>query len=362
VGITVKALYDFSKYADNAAIEAAFPFCGGSTNEIQVSSTTPFGVGKSLHKPATETSEYTRLRFSGSALGMVQADYHYIAFRMKLDDTIETFQLGLWAETNNTQYCQYLNPGTNLNNFSIAWDPVEKTVIAYNRTYQRKVGDVSVDLNDGNWHSIEITVHRSGSGGCRVWIDNTLVLSVDNVNLAYSTANAVGIGYRMRDVYFSDIILGVAEAVTDRLTPDASFAVRRIPVMSDATPNEWTVSGGSNHYELVDELTHDDDATYLESSGAGQEERFGVSLGSDIANVFALEYGVRLRGLSATEAMRKVEIFADSNGSEDKMDVGMITGTNYGSKVKLLNTNPDGGGALSKTVVNAMKFGFRTTV
>jgi hypothetical protein len=361
--VSIKFMEGFDNYEDDAALQAAMINC----STLELSADTPFNVGKSAKKPSTAPNNYPLVGWSYQTLGVSTGSSGkiHVAYRLKIDP-VENINdtVSLFAEVASASpSCFQIGARDNGAYLGVAWNPTTKKTIAYERGNTVGSSTVDVELKDGNWHTIELSFYRNDSGDVKLWIDNALVLDLADVDIYVGPVLFFALldGTEGEDTYIDSLVVGTVDDVSDRLTDDASFDVRNLYVSNDDGTNEWTPSTGTDHYAMVDENIADGDTTYLESSGADQEEVFGISVGSDINDVIALEYGVTYKGASSGAACRPMEVFAQSGASEDNFSIGSIIGGNYTTVTKFLDTDPDGGGALTKTAVAAMKFGFRTT-
>jgi hypothetical protein len=126
----------------------------------------------------------------------------------------------------------------------------------------------------------------------------------------------------------------------------------------EGTTNDWTPSAGADNSAMVDETTVDDDTTYVEAGSTDDKDLYTYgALPGTIGAIKGIQINEDCRETDASPFSIKTVI--RSNGTESD-DAGQAIGsTNYTTKHRISETNPDGGGAWTESAVNAAEFGIK---
>ena len=212
------------------------------------------------------------------------------------------------------------------------------------------LGTGSAGLTTG-LHHIEAKVFSdAGAGTVTVKIDGTIILDLSSQNTDGSDITTIRWGassglYR-DNFYIADDLQGELISILCK------------PSSDDST--QFTPSTGSDNYALIDEVVHDDDTTYVESSTVGHKDIYGFE---DVSS------GYTVKAISIVTVAKK----DDAGGRTiQPLSVQDSTERDVGSAITLTTSYPTTTGAASRTTLglapdgtawdntkfNACKWGF----
>ena len=126
----------------------------------------------------------------------------------------------------------------------------------------------------------------------------------------------------------------------------------------DTASKAWDRSAGADNYALVDEAIVNDDTDYVESGDVGDKDLYDYGAVSGVTTV--------VRGLQINTMCRETDvtpfnlITVAKAGTTESEDVGQAVGTtNYVSKRRIVELDPDTGVAWTVSGVNAAQFGIK---
>ncbi len=218
-------------------------------------------------------------------------------------------------------------------------------------------------LFPGVWQYIEVLYSPNSSGGSlQIKIDGAVVINVTGnvmtagnpaaVNYMSFTNTAPNNVTLIDDLYICDQT-GPAPFNTylGDVVVHAAFPV------SDASPNQWTQAGGGvGHFTAIDDNPGpDDDASYLFSNTAGQQELFDIStFPPDIIDVLAVGVNIRARKDTAGYAFYMANLVVASTEG----DIGPIVASQaYETSQSIYELAP-GGGSWTTSAAQNCKIGF----
>lgn len=214
--------------------------------------------------------------------------------------------------------------------------------------------------NVWTWLSVRVVIHptnglveiRNASG--------SVIFSVSGVNTqatanAYVTAVDLGAnsggGFRHDDLFIMDTAGATFNGhLTER-------SIRTVFPNADGDTLQWAANGAANRWDCVDEVSTDNDTTYLSSSTAGQ---------TNLSNLQNLPSSVQqIEGVIWQHRSRKDEV-----GTREVRGVIKTGGTVYNGSTKNLSStytnyadlwelNPNTGTAWTPTEVNALQGGIQ---
>jgi hypothetical protein len=125
----------------------------------------------------------------------------------------------------------------------------------------------------------------------------------------------------------------------------------------DDTANWTTVSPGPNHYEAVDEEIVDDDTSYVEDSTTNTTDLYDFTALPSLATIKGLQINVDCRETDA--ATFDIEIPIESNSSQYDGSPQTVGSTNWVTRSRIEDTDPDTGNLWTEAGINAAKFGIK---
>jgi hypothetical protein len=218
------------------------------------------------------------------------------------------------------------------------------------------VGTGSFEYTVGNWFYLEVRVKIHASAGeAEVRVNENIDINLNSLD-TYSSNDATIKKVRFRPVCFDRWTYW-----DDMYIDDAQFhgnmRVRTfVPTGDSGTHAQWTRSGGSNDYEMVDEKPADDDTTYISTSTKGHKSAFTITPGTIAGPVKAVQLSNRLK--AATAALRRVKPFIRQGGSDYNLPVtGAIPAGSYEYKRKMAVNDPSDGQPWNQTKLGSAEFG-----
>jgi hypothetical protein len=203
----------------------------------------------------------------------------------------------------------------------------------------------------------KVFVHDS-TGTVEVRINGEIVLNLsskDTANGGTPTINNIQLAGAadFDDLVIWDILTGnnddfFGDVEIEHILPDGA---------GNAT--QWsTLVGAATHWQAVDESPAiDDDTSYVETATNTHLDQFTYANLSSItggSTVLGVQVNTQAKVDSGSATIRAVarESAVDSNGSN------VVLGTAWLNALEMWETNPNGGGAWTDTIINASEFGF----
>jgi hypothetical protein len=170
-------------------------------------------------------------------------------------------------------------------------------VVAYaSSTIQIAVG--TINICDGNYHLIEVLAGRGGAfTGVKVYVDGVLEINsttspstgttyIDKV--IFAAPNGTWTGFTIDDVMLWDDSGNTPNVAS---FPLGNQIIKTVRPVSDGTCTFGTVSSGSTHYAMVDEV-NGDTTDYVEDNVSGHQDLYSFgSIGSPATIVGAVLNG-----------------------------------------------------------------------
>lgn len=221
-------------------------------------------------------------------------------------------------------------------------------------------------LVDGVWgHQAVKVVLDAVAGSAAVQYNGVDVGSVEGVN---TIANPINDG-----LFFVDFYRGAATnqgnigEYDDIVIMDGSGAhfndfigdrtVITLPVVSDAGPNQWTPSAGTDHYALVDEIGPNS-ADYLTADTTGQQELFSVAnLPAGYAGASDIAICVKARAFKSDAGSRLLKLLYQPSGGSVTASASMALGTTAQYVSTIVETNPLTGLPFTQAEIDALSIG-----
>jgi len=216
-------------------------------------------------------------------------------------------------------------------------------------------------VNTKRWHWLEFkVVCNNTTGSYELKVDGTSVLFDSGVdtqsNLAYyDQVMLSGVDRSSSETpRFDDLFIMDSTGVDHNNFIGQRRIVAIVPDGDTATVN-WTVSGGANHWELVDDLDPDDDTNYVEDTVNTNQDRWTYEALADIDNIdsLCLITDVRVTDANTYDLITVVK----SGGVEYPVNAGTIIVNTYAMHDRLMLVDPDTSVAWTQGGVNAVEMG-----
>ena len=235
------------------------------------------------------------------------------------------------------------------------------------------IGGVSSStLGINTWYFLELkaTIANSiGAGTCKVrvngveWIDVTA--AEDMQVTANATANSIALGMfvpttSVPQAYFDDLYVcdGTGGTNDDFL---GDCRVECSMPNGNGTTNAWTGSDAdsTDNYLLVDEVSPDDDTTYVENSGAGNMDLYTVA---NLAATPATIFGVQTNAMATKSdaGARHLYSIIKSGSTYASGALQSPSESSYITFTDIHETDPSTGVAWVEAGRNAAEFGVET--
>lgn len=213
-----------------------------------------------------------------------------------------------------------------------------------------------------HWHWIEFkVVCDNTTGSYELKVDGNTVLSASGID------TQIGASAYHDQVFFTGVSIstGKTPRFDDLIIMDGTGSsynnfigqrkIEAIVPTSDTADIDWTTSGGSTHYVLVDDLDPDDDTNYVEDTLSANEDIWGYSDLSGITSVDALCLITDVRVTDATSYDLKTTI--KSGGTKYTSTADTISSTSYAMKDRLTVVDPDTSIAWTASGINSIELG-----
>jgi len=216
-------------------------------------------------------------------------------------------------------------------------------------------------INADTWYFIEmkVTIANSiGAGTCVVKVNGTTWITVATSQDLQATANATfntirlgkltgnsATSFRFTDFYLTDDTTFLGDSTIDTLF-----------VTGDGTTQNFSTTG-SPHWQQVDDVTSDDDSTYVSSSVVNDIELFALgnlAVTPDTIHAFSPWNLVR-----KTDGGAKQSAGAVRSGTTNYVQATYDVTDTYKYDMPILATDPDTAAAWTTSGVNAVEIGLK---
>jgi hypothetical protein len=224
--------------------------------------------------------------------------------------------------------------GTSTNNMSSnTWYYIEFKVVCHNST-----GSYELRVNDTNWLSATGIDTQIGSNAYHDVVkftgsNFTSSIDFDDIYVCDSTGTR------------NNNFLGNVKVLAIR--PDSA---------GDDT--DWTPDAGAN-YAAVDEVVLDEDTTFVETSGSGDQDLYNYGSLAASGVIKGLQIVTETRVTDATSFDLNAVI--KSGTTEDAGSSETITSTSYVTHTRVAETDPDTSDTWQASAVNSCQFGIKAT-
>lgn len=213
-------------------------------------------------------------------------------------------------------------------------------------------------IREDAWYWVEVKVKcNDTTGTVEIRVGGAPVLTLTGIDTkagSHTLHNSVALlleDHRVDDLYIAD--------TTGSLNNDflGGCAVVHLFPTGDAGTNQWTLSAGSDHYALVDEVVQDADTTYVSSATTGQTDMWTYGDLSGVDSVLGLNVFTVCRNTDNTALSLKSVI--DSTGDTVESTALAVWNVEYATIYQISETDPDTSAAWTDTAVNAASFGVK---
>lgn len=217
-------------------------------------------------------------------------------------------------------------------------------------------GEIAVDT----WYYIEIRVKIDNiAGEYTLKIDGVSKLTDTNVDTQVGS-NAWTDRILIRGSNFGNMLYDDIYILDETGTKNNTFLGNQVvipAIFPDAAGDsaDFTPDTGSNH-ERVDEVTIDDDTSYVESGTTGHRDLYNYSTLTEAGSVSGIQINTQVRdtvaGGSSLKTVTKSGTVVDVGPAE------IIGGTSFEHQFRILELDPDGNVNWDVTAINNAQFGF----
>lgn len=212
-----------------------------------------------------------------------------------------------------------------------------------------------IALNVWNYIELKVKLHDT-TGTVDVHVNGASVISATGLDTknggtaaVFDTVEFGGGGVsattRMRDIY----ICNEVGSVNNNFRGDCRVSV--VLPDADSTPEEFTLSTGTNSSALIDETTPNGDTDYIESDIDGEITRVGLSALADTTHtIFGLQTVLYAKKDDAGAKSVRVGLFSDAS-TQNLPD--HVLGTSYATLLDISELDPDGSIPWTPTQLNA---------
>jgi hypothetical protein len=240
--------------------------------------------------------------------------------------------------------------------------PSSNEITAYSAAGSLLGTSTGANVTSAAWSYIELKVKYASAGTIEVRVGGTTVLSLTGVDTriggAGSYNNQVGWSFSATGEYppfFDDLyVCDNSGSLHNNFLGDCKV-IAAFPT-SDASPNDWTVSAGSNHYALVDENPANDDTDHLESTTSAQKELWGHGALSATGAIFGVMVNTDARMTSGSSSLKMP---CKSGATETDDTAQTVTSTSFVTFTRVLETDPHTGAGWTLANLNAAQFGIK---
>ena len=223
----------------------------------------------------------------------------------------------------------------------------------------------STPISRDVWYYVELqaTIHNS-AGAYEVRLNGATAMSASGTD-TQATANAFADRFRFLSVYGNNVgvmlddvvVLDGTGSVNNTFLGDVKVTAL-FPNGDVAGEVDFAHSGGATNSENVDESPSDGDTTYVESGTGGDRDLYEYTgLAGDISAIKGIQINTLAR---VTDAQSQTLITPCKSNATVSEDAGVAVGsTSYLNHARVMEQDPDTGGAWTAGGVNAAQFGVK---
>ena len=226
------------------------------------------------------------------------------------------------------------------------------------------LGSAAVTICDGGWHWLDFHFKYDATGGVmEVWIDGVQVINVTGANTQRNSGQSNLVSVNLGSYSVNTATANIDDWVISDTTGSTNNGrvtdsrVETLTPVSDATPNDGTLSSGSNHYAMVNEAHWDTTSTTTMTNTSGQEELFGIgSLSSTPVSISGVQITYVAENTDAGAA--SLETTISSSASTASGSSTALT-SSWQRNADIYEQDPHTSAAWVGSAVNALKVGFK---
>lgn len=217
------------------------------------------------------------------------------------------------------------------------------------------VGNLSPDT----LYHIEVQIYFHASAGeVHVKVNGADWLEVTGVNTMPAVTNVLAIGPVSSNGtdstfwYMSDLFI-YKTATVDEGWIGEKYVETLLP-SSDGTPQDWTLSGGSDAFDLINNVPSDPLNDYIESANVGDRSVFGLSdLADSNVGIFAIQTVIQAYKTGTADA--DVDFGVRSGSTDDLGNTGNLGQETPAHSYFVSEVDPATSAAWDASAVNALE-------
>lgn len=211
------------------------------------------------------------------------------------------------------------------------------------------IAESDFELTAQSWEHIEAKIVMGATGSVVVKVNEREFINVPSTNTVgpgtvdgniaqIATGHHTGWGLEISTSYYDDYVAWVDDTI-GQCDFVGMQGVYYLEPIADDTPQQWSLTSGSNAYQLVDGTIPDDDLDYVYTDTIGQKTTYEVeALPANVISVMAVIPEIRARKSDTGEC--NIAIAVVSRGTEDEADDRPVT-TGYVYYYDVFEQDPD---------------------
>ena len=224
--------------------------------------------------------------------------------------------------------------------------------------FSTSILESTIAIPQDEWHYLEIKVlfHQS-AGSVEFRIDGVAagsVSGIDTINFGASCDRVEWRGASSNSLHLDDVYIGNTAGGFDFLGPVFVATVR--PTSDDAV--QFTRSGGSANYEMVDDTFPDEDTTVNESDTSAQQDTFGFGALGISADAVVHAVGVSAFITKPEPGPVGVNLVTKTGSTDVGAEKRLVNG-GYARLVEMHLVDPHDAAAWTPAGIDAANFGYK---
>lgn len=217
-------------------------------------------------------------------------------------------------------------------------------------------------ISTGVWYRLNLEVTSNATSTLTVQVDNSTILTSSGVSVtaANVTQDFIQLGTSVSsgavDFYYDDVTIGTTGPVGPGgvlwMYPDAAGTY--------PTAGGWAGGTGSTHLECDDQVS-DGDTTYIGATATDDNtaRTFNIISTSGVGFTYGPVFAAKLYAVCRTASATGTSVVGlrIRSSTTDLDTTGVEWTTSYTGYCLLITTDPNGGGALTRTVLDSLQIG-----